>query len=568
MFLFQKRSDGAGEATLDTGDEWRARFGVAVQLLFAVAWLRLGERSPLAPLFGSSGSIRDVVTPEIARTTLGLASRGVALSAFATVVAIGALHVLVRSQQGRLRALTRAAIVVAIAVSGGLTAAEVGRDLSALAFPPPAPLWERVPLAPLRAMTTRHPRPARYDRVFLVIMESFGADALRELAAEEGPMGRIGRRAARFDSVLSPSNASHLCQPAVLVSRDLTQSDRHLYLPVPTPPQPLLGAAGWFRANGYRTVMVSSQDERWLGMDRIIAAQPWDTFVHSINTADGGALYRDACGVTKVLDSTTLARFMREVDAAPGPVFGYLNLQNTHFPYISEADQNPRDFAGLTCADFMEMPASRLGMVRARQRSALRESAARIEQLVARYPDALVVLVGDHGEEMVAGQRFGHAKSLMPLQFETFAWFLGPGVTPGARPLRASLLDVLPSLLELVAPGELASLPQGIFTGHSLWSMADPSRRIFFAVSSGAAPERTAVRGEVQLQVTEGLHRCVLWSAPERPIDGARCADLERALADWLSCQINFARGLTPVTQRSFSPCHALFEGLGPYRAR
>jgi hypothetical protein len=568
LYLFQRRRDRPDDAEVDARDARIVRVGVAVNLWFAVAWLRLAERSPLASLPFTLASLRKIVTPEIGRALLGLAPRGLAVGALVLVVVISALFRVVRSFPGRRRALARAVIIASVAVGGAASAGGLAQDVASLAFAPPVPLWERIPLAHARAMTPHAARTVRYGRVFLVLMECFGADAMRELAAEEGPMRRIGRRADRFDSVLAPSNASHLAQPAVLVSRDLTHSDRHLYYGLSVPPQPRLGAAAWFRANGYRTVMVSSQDEGWLGMDRVVASQPWSTFVHSLNTADVGARYRDACGVTKVLDSVTIARFIREIDAAPGPVFGYLNLQNTHFPYIIESGGRLGDYGNLTCADFAMMPRDRLGAVRARQRQALRESAARVEQLIDRYPDALVVLVSDHGEEMVAGTMFGHAKRLAPAQFETFAWFIGPGTAGGARPARASLLDVLPSLIERVAPGELAALPQGIFTGHSLWSMTDVSSRVFFAVSSGTTTAYTAVRGDMQLQVVEGVNRCALWSDPAHPLDETRCRDLQRPLSDWLSCQVTFARGLTPLSRGSFNPCHALFEGLGPYHVR
>lgn len=550
------------EAPAGRGEGWFVRAGVAAHLLFAVAWLALGERSPAAGVLSALASTAHTTTPEIVRTALWNASRAIELGALGACLVSVAVRLLVGAFPRHTRALTRVVIAASMVGACALSARETVSDLGWLVFPPPPPPWEQAPLAPLTGVVPHDHRAVRYPRVFLVLMESVGAQAVAELTAEDGPMRRIGLRAARYDSTLAPSNASFLSQSAVLTSHDFTQSHRPEYH-LSIPRQPLLGAAAWFHARGHRTVMVSSQDERWLGMDRAVAAQPWDVCVHSVNTAEADRLYRDPCGVTKVLDTTTVARFTREVDASPGPVFGYLNLQDTHYPYVLESGAHPEDFAGFTCEDFMSMPEGRLAEVRRRRSQALRDSAARVERLMARYPDALFVLTGDHGEEMVAGPMFGHAKSLMPAQFETFMWFIGPGVAPGPRAPRASLLDTLPSLIELVSPGELAALPPAVFQGHSVWSGVDPARRVFFAVSSGAHAEQTAVRGDLQFRVVAGEGRCAHWNSPDRPVPLAECRGLQAPLSQWLSCQVAFGSGVSPASRRSFNPCHAMFEGLG-----
>lgn len=541
--------------------------GLLLRVLFALGWLLFNEHSPVAPLI-ESPEVIGTTPPEVIRAGLRLvASR--ALTTLALIAAgVFALRRFIEISDVRARRTTQLALSLAALVAlvpAAVTAALAVRDI---ATPPPRPLWERVHLTPTARPRAPGGGAPHYRRVFLVLMESTSAEAVARAPAGS-PARRLRDRAVRFDEVLSASNASHFAQPAILTSHDFSRSPWGAYVRVRPAVQPTLGVADWFSLAGYRTVMVSSQNERWLGMDQIVFSQRWNVAVHSPTFGDPAALYRDACGVTKVLDSQTVERFVREVDRATGPVFGYLNLQNTHFPYLSERGGQPRDFGGLVCEDFASMPADRLELARARHRVAQDEAFARVEALVARYPDALFALVGDHGEEFVEGNAFGHGKTVSMPQIDTFAWFIGPGLSPGDHPQRRSILDVLPSLIDAVSPGAAASLPPGLLAGHTVWTDADDSARTLFTLSGGITPEESAVRGDHQLRVVGTEPRCLRLGARtalRERLPVSECAELESSLRHWRECQATFNADRPGRWAEFFNPCHSLYEGAGAAR--
>lgn len=537
------------------------RRGLWLRGATALAWLLTSPRTPVAALVASPAASLRAATPEMVAASVRLGAPRVVLASALALAALAAVRAWsARRREGH--ASLSAALVTATLVVSLLGAANrAAVDLRWLVSPPPPERWERAALAPIAPPPAIRIGSPRYRRVILVLMESVGADAARDAAAWDGAARRLAARALRFDRALSSSNVSHMAQPSILTSYDYSRLASGSLEVLPSA-QPTLSAPGWFRAAGYSTVMVSSQDERWLGMDRVVASQPWSVLVHSAAGAPPDALYRDACGTTKVLDSRTLARFAREVDLATGPVFGYLNLQNTHYPYVVEAQPDPRDFGGLSCAQFVSMPADRVGVAAARYRAAVRESFARVESLSERYPDALFALVGDHGEELSAGESYGHAKTLSLAQIATFFWLVGPGVSPGNASASASVLDVLPTLIDRAAPGAVDALPRGIFAGRPLReSPADD--RTFFAIANGPSPEQTAIRGALQLRVVNGVERCARAEAPDRQLPLSACGALRESLPAWLRCQQTFASGSPGLPERFFNPCRAIFERGG-----
>lgn len=402
--------------------------------------------------------------------------------------------------------------------------------------------------------------------VFLVVLESVGRENLAR-HVENHPdcvFARLFEHGVHVPSVVATANASHLAQPSLLTSHDFTRR------PTPTlsaepPPHGLLTMPAYFRAKGYRTLMVSSQDERWLGMDRITLQGPWDLRLHSPDAFAGPqSLYRDACGVEKVLDSHTVDRFVREVESVRGgaPVFAYLNLQNTHFPFVLEdSPPNPRLPEAL-CSDFASMPEDRLEEFADRYDLALRETERRLLRVREAFPDALLVVTGDHGESFVAGKNFGHAKSLAEAEMTTFALFHGAGLEPARVDAPASSLDLLPTVITLVDPADHDRLPAALLSGRSLrgtdgWSREGP----VFVGSHGFGAEFAAVLGEVKVRYMRSRpERCSRLDDQDLEAEDPRCVETASALVDWLSCQTQFYDRRRTLSYLFYNPC---FSGLG-----
>jgi arylsulfatase A-like enzyme/4-amino-4-deoxy-L-arabinose transferase-like glycosyltransferase len=87
-----------------------------------------------------------------------------------------------------------------------------------------------------------------------------------------------------------------------------------------------------------------------------------------------------------------------------------------------------------------------------------------LERLGARFPDTIVVLTADHGEEFLEHGGFGHGDTLYEEVLHVPLIVAGPGVVRGARVSRlASLTDVVPTVLDLAG----VAVPPGL-DGRSL----------------------------------------------------------------------------------------------------
>jgi arylsulfatase len=106
--------------------------------------------------------------------------------------------------------------------------------------------------------------------------------------------------------------------------------------------------------------------------------------------------------------------------------------------------------------------------------------------------ETLVVLTSDHGEELNERGHFGHAYSLFDELVRVPLILRIPGEAPRVVPQPVSLLDVSPTLLELVG----ARAPEGML-GSSL--MRGLEGRTVFAETSRQASLRAAVKGPWKL---------------------------------------------------------------------
>jgi arylsulfatase A-like enzyme len=132
---------------------------------------------------------------------------------------------------------------------------------------------------------------------------------------------------------------------------------------------------------------------------------------------------------------------------APGPVFLYLHLNDVHRPYRIHpawyrADANPERAAY----------DSEIGYVDHWLR--------RIWQAFDLGDDTIVLFVSDHGEAFGERGYTGHSRALDP-EVQRILFFLrGPGIRPSIHRERVSLVDVLPTILELTGlpPRETAGV--------------------------------------------------------------------------------------------------------------
>lgn len=376
--------------------------------------------------------------------------------------------------------------------------------------------------------------------VTFVLLESVGALNMLEYLQRhpDSRFARLVERGMYFERVLSLSNASHMAQPGLLTSQEYSTGINIRNARVPIPPLPAWGFAEHFRAKGWLTRMLSSQDETWLGMNAVTLSPAWHFVRHAQDATDLDTTYIDACGTRKVYDSVTFDMHVETLADEPRPLFTYLNLQNSHFPYIVESEGEDAARTELECKDQHFGPAWKLMLARRQYDRALDESLERLATHMEAHPDTLFVLTGDHGESMLPGESFGHAHEAIPEQMETFGLFVGPGVEPMREKRSISSLDLLPTTIAIVSPQDLAMLPQDMLQGIDARTYGN-RRRVQISVSYGLQPTSYAVDVDgVWLQLTAEMIRCQDRAGEE--LDVEHCRINRDALAHWLSCKTAF----------------------------
>lgn len=169
--------------------------------------------------------------------------------------------------------------------------------------------------------------------------------------------------------------------------------------------------------------------------------------------------------------------------------FLYLHLMDPHQPYRSHADPS--------------VVAPDIAPLANRQREATRAEAALLARLyaeevthvdqaltplLAALPEnALVVLVADHGEALGEHGAWGHGLNLYQEALHVPLAIRGPGVEPGEVDRPVQLLDLAPTLLELMG---VAPAPQMV--GRSL--LTGGSDQPLVSVTFGGGPLRWAWR--------------------------------------------------------------------------
>lgn len=254
-----------------------------------------------------------------------------------------------------------------------------------------------------------------------------------------------------------------------------------------------------FKANGYSTAYISSQNEKWGEMINWLDTKSVDHFFHSESYEGAtwenhddiaglaGLIRRGVATAGKVEDSETLKVARTWIDSLePGtPFFLGMNLQNTHFSYVVSPDAEkpfqPSDLGFR--AVYYRWPEDRKDSVRNRYLNSVLD-VDRLLQEFAGYLrsrglwDQLVfVVVGDNGEAFYEHGFGNHSGPMYEEVVRTLA-FIKPseGSTLPAGPYEASVSHVdiaasIPALVGIPVPWS--------FQGHPITSDACGRRPVF-----------------------------------------------------------------------------------------
>jgi arylsulfatase A-like enzyme len=212
-------------------------------------------------------------------------------------------------------------------------------------------------------------------------------------------------------------------------------------------PWDVLGPLGW------RSAVVSCQNERWGNMIAFIDTPRLERLVHA---PDFPAAPRRGTGSqTKVFEGAIVDDFLAWAAAEPErPFVAYLNFQATHFPYVwppgfrPPFGEAPLDFQ----ATFLGYPTERVPLLLDRFHNAFAYADAELGRLIAglsalgRWDDTALVLVADHGEAFYEHGLPTHGTTLLEEQVRVPMFLRLPGAAPRVVREPVSVMDAVPAL--------------------------------------------------------------------------------------------------------------------------
>lgn len=292
--------------------------------------------------------------------------------------------------------------------------------------------WQRTATGPPN-IAPRH--------VFVLFMESYDSwpflDPYRELHLVENGK-RLGRAGHHLRTFLPGANSSLLSGLVTLQGLFETHRGRQQRLPT--------SLVQVFNQLGYRTRCINSFSSEWGDAQRIAVEQGFDETYYTADIKPGGETS------TLEVHDRTLFEFTSEELSYDQPTFSFVRTSSYHTPYVIDVASE-----GCAVGPFPEH-IRQAGM---HDEEALRYAYGHlkysdkmmgefVDRMIARYPDSLFVITGDHyGRGFMQPRVPVYEHSSVPLIL------YGPNVLKGTElpeQMAGSHLDLAATLAELCAP--------------------------------------------------------------------------------------------------------------------
>ena len=345
--------------------------------------------------------------------------------------------------------------------------------------------------------------------VVFVLVESLRADQLtiyggarRVMPALEA-LSRQSRVFLNHYTQSSHSNYADLCP----ISSHYPLRSERTYVPEKRSPYPRALIYDVLKALGYRTAIISSQNENWGGMINYLQTEGLDHLFHS-ESFDGEVLVpRDDVGFEafvkgakrsgKIDDRFTVAHAREWIASQKRqPFYVYLNLQNSHIPYEVPADF-PRPFGvdRLPFAlRFNDFPRAAANLVKDRYADSLAYVDAQLGKLFEFLKEqgfwdrTVIVVSGDTGQAFYEHGFAAHANMLFDEVMRVPLLVRAPGLEPATVGRPAQHIDVPPSIFHL-----LGLPPHPSFQGIDLFAETPPGERSLYLLAQCPLAHQYAV---------------------------------------------------------------------------
>ena len=358
------------------------------------------------------------------------------------------------------------------------------------------------------------PDPPKVPRgnVVVVVIDTLRRDHLATYgySRDTAPfLGELARQGAAFDGITpapwtKPATASLLTGLHPVLHQAIDRLDGL--------PTPALTLAERLRSEGYQTLGASANG--WISQ-AFGFTRGFDEFLF-LDNLKAAALNRG---------------LLPSLDRLKPPFFLYVHYIDPHIPYDPDISwdgrplpaalrSHPVTIEEIDGTHFVRRPPEVLARARDYYDGEIRHADEGLRQLVGRLAqrglmkNTVLVVTADHGEELGDHGRMSHGQTVYQEVLGVPLVIRAPGAIPaGLRPGRASLMDVVPTLLELLGvrrPGGAGG--DGALNGVSLAGRfsgeAPPADRPFLA-------QLDFVDGTA-LALTQGRYKVVLQKNPYR----------------------------------------------------
>jgi membrane-anchored protein YejM (alkaline phosphatase superfamily) len=283
--------------------------------------------------------------------------------------------------------------------------------------------------------------------------------------------------------------------------------------------KPLLFRA--FSANGYQSKFLAASSVDWMGLREQVfgdVKQSLETdWPHSLNPEQ--------------TDAAMLAEGRRFVEAAGDqPVFLFLFFVGTHFNYTYP--ERAAKFSPVWDGDgILKASAAPGALILNRARNSAFEADLKVDEFLTwfelkRGHRPLVIVTGDHGEEMREQGHVGHGSALTVQQLHVPMVVMGDGVPVGRRDAPTSHADVVATLMALLGD---THPPESYSAGVSMF---DAPQDRFVLTTVGWEPKYAAIGKELKVSfngMDGGLGGVTLTDPFDRPLPDAEAKFSEAA---------------------------------------
>ncbi|MEZ6049300.1 MAG: sulfatase-like hydrolase/transferase [Planctomycetaceae bacterium] len=301
----------------------------------------------------------------------------------------------------------------------------------------PSSSTSRIPenlLTPINSLqkTTIPPPPNDQKSVILIVIESFRQDVVFNLHHNKYVMPnltRLAREGTFFKRAIANSTHSDYSDPTIVSSLYPLRKPYPYYYQKNEPwPKTLLH--DHLKDYGYKTAMVSSQNETWSNMHLFYGSVEIDYFVDARSSDDSKVHFESGDYFDKwtkeiqlggkVDDAITrqvALDWIKQREINKQKYFMLINFQTSHFPYIVPGgQQGPFHPAGVDSSEgFTQLSEENIERIKNSYYNALNYVDGQIKELVSHLEDSghrdstIVVITGDHGEAFRESGHIMHA---------------------------------------------------------------------------------------------------------------------------------------------------------------